>query len=74
MVTEGRAADGALESELVNGVTWKIPNPLALVGSRAGDERNGMITSWITQISMEPVLIGIGTLIRCSVGSWRPVW
>ena len=36
------------------------PNALALVGSRAGDERNTMTTSWITQLSMEPVLIGIG--------------
>ena len=50
----------ALEDELINRVTWKIPNALALVGSRAGDEWNGMTTSWITQLSMEPVLIGIG--------------
>lgn len=50
----------ALSDELINRVTWKIPNALALVGSRAGDERNGMTTSWITQLSMEPVLIGIG--------------
>jgi flavin reductase (DIM6/NTAB) family NADH-FMN oxidoreductase RutF len=50
----------ALADELVNRVTWKIPNALALVGSRAGDERNAMTTSWITQLSMEPVLIGIG--------------
>ena len=50
----------ALDDELVNRVTWKIPNALALVGSRAGDERNAMTTSWITQLSMEPVLIGIG--------------
>ncbi|MAT07130.1 MAG: hypothetical protein CL424_19015 [Acidimicrobiaceae bacterium] len=50
----------ALEDELLNRVTWKIPNALALVGSRSGDERNGMTTSWITQLSMEPVLIGIG--------------
>ncbi len=50
----------ALDDELVNRVTWKIPNALALVGSRAGDEWNGMTTSWITQLSMEPVLIGIG--------------
>jgi flavin reductase (DIM6/NTAB) family NADH-FMN oxidoreductase RutF len=50
----------ALEDELVNRVTWKIPNALALVGSRSGDERNAMTTSWITQLSMEPVLIGIG--------------
>ncbi len=49
-----------LEDELINRVTWKIPNALALVGSRAGDERNAMTTSWITQLSMEPVLIGIG--------------
>ena len=49
-----------VEDELVNTVTWKIPNALALVGSRAGDERNAMTTSWITQLSMEPVLIGVG--------------
>ena len=48
-----------LDDELLNRVTWKIPNALALVGSRAGDERNAMTTSWITQLSMEPVLIGI---------------
>jgi len=50
----------ALDDELLNRLTWKIPNALALVGSAAGDERNGMTTSWITQLSMEPVLIGIG--------------
>jgi flavin reductase (DIM6/NTAB) family NADH-FMN oxidoreductase RutF len=49
-----------LDDELLNKVTWKIPNALALVGSRAGDERNAMTTSWITQLSMAPVLIGIG--------------
>lgn len=50
----------ALDDALVNRVTWKIPNALALVGSRSGDEWNAMTTSWITQLSMEPVLIGIG--------------
>src|SRR5215211_1717998 len=49
-----------LDVETLNKVTWKIPNALALVGSRAGDERNAMTTSWITQLSMEPVLIGVG--------------
>jgi flavin reductase (DIM6/NTAB) family NADH-FMN oxidoreductase RutF len=48
-----------LDAELVNKVTWKIPNALALVGSRSGDEWNAMTTSWITQLSMEPVLIGV---------------
>ncbi len=50
----------ALDDELVNKVTWKIPNALALVGSKAGDRRNAMTTSWITQLAMEPVLIGVG--------------
>jgi flavin reductase (DIM6/NTAB) family NADH-FMN oxidoreductase RutF len=50
----------ALDDELINKVTWKIPNALALVGSRAGEERNAMTTSWITQLAQEPVLIGIG--------------
>ena len=49
-----------IDDELINKVTWKIPNALALVGSRAGDERNAMTTSWISQLSMEPVLIGVG--------------
>jgi flavin reductase (DIM6/NTAB) family NADH-FMN oxidoreductase RutF len=49
-----------VDDELLNRVTWKIPNALALVGSRAGDERNAMTTSWITQLSMEPVLVGVG--------------
>ena len=49
-----------LDDELINRVTWKIPNALALVGSRAGNEWNAMTTSWITQLSMEPVLIGVG--------------
>ncbi len=48
-----------LSDELLNTVTWKIPNALALVGSRAGEERNAMTASWITQLSQEPVLIGV---------------
>jgi flavin reductase (DIM6/NTAB) family NADH-FMN oxidoreductase RutF len=50
----------AVDDELLNRVTWKIPNALALVGSRAGEQRNAMTTSWITQLSMAPVLIGVG--------------
>lgn len=49
-----------MEDELVNRVTWKIPNALALVGSRSGDDWNAMTTSWITQVAMEPVLIAVG--------------
>lgn len=50
----------AIDDELTNRITWKIPNALALVGSAHDGERNAMTTSWITQLSMEPVLIGIG--------------
>ena len=50
----------ALDDQLVNRLTWKIPNALALIGSRSGDERNAMTASWITQLSMEPVFIGVG--------------
>jgi flavin reductase (DIM6/NTAB) family NADH-FMN oxidoreductase RutF len=49
-----------VDSELLNKVTWKIPNPLALIGSADGEEWNGMTASWVTQLSMEPVLMGIG--------------
>lgn len=36
-----------------------IPNALALIGSRSGEEWNAMTASWVTQLSMEPVLIGV---------------
>ncbi len=50
----------ALDDELINKVTWKIPNALVLIGSAPGDERNAMTASWVTQLSMEPVLVGVG--------------
>lgn len=43
----------------VNRVLWKIPNVLCLIGARAGDEWNGMTASWVTQVSMEPVLVAV---------------
>ncbi len=48
-----------MDAAAVNRVMWAIPNVLCLVGSRAGDERNGMTTSWVTQVAMEPVLVAI---------------
>ena len=45
--------------ELVNRVMWRIPNALTLVGARAGDEWNAMTASWITQVSMEPVMVAV---------------
>jgi flavin reductase (DIM6/NTAB) family NADH-FMN oxidoreductase RutF len=49
-----------VDPELLNKVTWKIPNALALIGSASGDEWNAMTASWVTQLSMEPVLVGVG--------------
>jgi len=49
-----------VEDALLNRTTWKLPNALVLIGSRAGDERNGMTATWVTQLSMDPVLIGVG--------------
>lgn len=49
-----------MDPELLNTVTWKIPNALALIGSASGEEWNGMTASWVTQLSMDPVLIGVG--------------
>lgn len=45
--------------ETINKVMWQIPNALCLVGSRSGDEWNGMTQSWVSQVSMEPVLVAI---------------
>ncbi len=48
-----------LPIELINKTTWKIPNALCLLGSRSGEDWNGMTVSWVTQVSMEPVLIAV---------------
>jgi len=50
----------SVPDETMNKVLWSIPNVLCLVGSRDGDEWNGMTTSWVTQVAMEPVLVAIG--------------
>lgn len=49
----------AVPAETLNRVLWSIPNVLCLIGSRAGDEWNGMTQSWVTQVAMEPVLVAI---------------
>jgi flavin reductase (DIM6/NTAB) family NADH-FMN oxidoreductase RutF len=41
-------------------VLWTLPYGLYVVGSRAGDRRNGMTLNFATQVSMEPKLMGIG--------------
>lgn len=49
-----------MDPDLINNVTFKIPNALVLIGSASGEEWNGMTASWISQLSMEPVIIGVG--------------
>jgi flavin reductase (DIM6/NTAB) family NADH-FMN oxidoreductase RutF len=41
-------------------VLWTFPSGLYVVGSRAGERRNGMTTNWVSQVSFEPKLVGIG--------------
>jgi flavin reductase (DIM6/NTAB) family NADH-FMN oxidoreductase RutF len=41
-------------------VLWKMPSGLYVIGSRAGDRRNGMTCNWATQLSFAPKLVGIG--------------
>lgn len=48
-----------MQSEVLNTVLWSIPNVLCLVGSGSGDEWNGMTTSWVTQVAMDPVLVAV---------------
>jgi flavin reductase (DIM6/NTAB) family NADH-FMN oxidoreductase RutF len=40
-------------------VLWKMPSGLFVIGSRAGDRRNGMTCNWATQLSFDPKLVGI---------------
>jgi flavin reductase (DIM6/NTAB) family NADH-FMN oxidoreductase RutF len=53
-----------VNAEMLNKVLWKIPNVLCLVGSRSGDEWNGMTQSWVTQVAMEPVLVAASVDVK----------
>lgn len=41
-------------------VLWSFPSGLYLLGSRSGDERNAMTMNWVTQVSFDPKLVGVG--------------
>src|SRR4051794_18398699 len=38
---------------------WTFPSGLFVIGSRAGDRRNGMTANWVTQVSFDPKLIAV---------------
>jgi flavin reductase (DIM6/NTAB) family NADH-FMN oxidoreductase RutF len=40
-------------------VLWTLPSGLYIVGSRAGERRNGMTINWVSQVSFDPKLIAI---------------
>ncbi len=40
-------------------VFWEMPSGIYLVGSRAGERRNLMTCTWVTQVAREPKLVGV---------------
>lgn len=40
-------------------ILWKMPSGLYVLGSRAGDRRNGMTLNWATQVSTDPKLLAV---------------
>jgi flavin reductase (DIM6/NTAB) family NADH-FMN oxidoreductase RutF len=40
-------------------VLWAMPSGLYVVGSRAGDRRNGMTCNWAVQVSLCPKLVAV---------------
>jgi flavin reductase (DIM6/NTAB) family NADH-FMN oxidoreductase RutF len=58
----GPFPDGADPEEydkLRRRVLWTMPSGLYVVGSRAGERRNGMTLNWATQLSFNPKLLGV---------------
>jgi len=41
-------------------VLWSFPSGLYVIGSRDGDRRNAMTANWVTQVSFDPKLVGVG--------------
>ena len=41
-------------------VLWTFPSGLYVLGSRAGERRNLMTINWVTQVSFDPKLVGVG--------------
>src|SRR5947199_10039303 len=40
-------------------VLWTMPSGLYILGSRAGDRRNGMTCNWATQVGFDPKLMAV---------------
>jgi flavin reductase (DIM6/NTAB) family NADH-FMN oxidoreductase RutF len=58
----GPFPDGADPEEydrLRRRVLWTMPSGLYILGSRAGERRNGMTCNWVTQLGFDPKLLGV---------------
>jgi flavin reductase (DIM6/NTAB) family NADH-FMN oxidoreductase RutF len=40
-------------------VLWLLPTGLYVLGARAGDDRNLMTCSWVTQLALDPKIVGV---------------
>jgi flavin reductase (DIM6/NTAB) family NADH-FMN oxidoreductase RutF len=40
-------------------VLWRMPSGLYVLGTRAGERRNGMTVNWASQVSFEPKLVAV---------------
>ncbi len=40
-------------------VLWTMPSGLYVLGTRAGDRRNGMTLNWATQVSFDPKVVAV---------------
>ena len=56
-VPEGR--DPEEYDKLRRRVLWTMPSGLYVLGSRAGERRNGMTLNWATQVSFDPKLVAV---------------
>lgn len=57
-IPEGRNPDAY--DRMRRRVLWAFPSGLYVLGSRAGTERNLMTVSWVTQVCLDPKLVGVG--------------
>ena len=52
-------ADAEEYDRLRRRVLWTMPSGLYILGSRAGERRNGMTCNWATQLGFDPKLLGV---------------
>ena len=52
-------ADPVEYDKLRRRVLWTMPSGLYVIGSRAGDRRNGMTANWVSQVSFDPKIVAV---------------